>query len=346
VRGAALTLAALAGLVLAGPAAAAGIKTIHDWTGVCDNVGDCTAFGFSPEGADNDAYVILRRAAGPAGSPTLEIVFGATDKETDQTFRVEVDHKPVAGLGAVRAQGGENGARATLGGAQAGALIAAMKNGGELELVSGGQDLVGVSLAGSAGMLVWIDDQQGRLGTVTALGKPGAKPASAVPPSAAVPVVAVAPPASQAGVPEHAPKGMTRGIEDCDNASTEPDDTIARLAPGVMLWAPECSMAAYNMSTAVFVGDERGRSVKRVFLPAPPGSDQKGGYGIIVNAEFDPKTQTLSQFDKGRGVGDCGVDDKWVWDGKAFQLLRETIMPECRGLLPDDWPALYVARRR
>jgi hypothetical protein len=339
-------LAALTGFALAGPAAAAGIKTIHDWTGVCDNVGDCTAFGFAPEGADNDAYVILRRAAGPAGAPTLEIVFGATDKQAAQTFRVSVDNKPVAGLASVRAQGGENGARATLGGAQAAALIAAMKNGSELELSSGGNDLVGISLSGSAGMLVWIDDQQGRVGTVTALGKPGTRPASAVPPPAAVPVVSVAPPASQAGVPQHAPKGMTKGIEDCENDSTEPDDTIARLAPGVMLWAPECEMAAYNMSTAVFVGDERGRSVKRVILPAPPGSDQTKGYGLVVNAGFDPKTQTLSQFDKGRGIGDCGVNDEWVWDGKAFQLLSETIMPECRGLLPDDWPPLYVARRR
>jgi len=344
-RGAAIVVM-LAAWALAEPASAAGVKTIRDWTGVCDNIGDCAAFGFSAEGGDDDSYVILRRAAGPAAAPTLELVFDAPDKQPDQTWKVAVDNKPVAGLGAVRAQGGESGARATLASAAAAGLIAAMKNGGEIELSSGGKDLVGISLAGSAGMMIWIDDQQGRIGTVTALAKPGPKPGSAVPPPAPAPVVAAATPVAQAGVPKSVPKGMTKGIEDCAlEPSTEPDDIVARLAPGVVLWGPECDMAAYNMTAVFFIGDEHGRNLKRLILPAPLGSGQKS-YDVLVNASFDPKTQTLSQFAKGRGLGDCGQDDDWVWDGKAFQLLRETTMPECRGLMPDDWPPLYVARRK
>jgi hypothetical protein len=65
-----------------------------------------------------------------------------------------------------------------------------------------------------------------------------------------------------------------------------------------------------------------------------------------MNVEYDPKTRTLTSFAKARGLGDCGSNQTWVWDGQAFQLLSETDMPQCRGAPPDDWPSRYVAKVR
>jgi Protein of unknown function (DUF1176) len=340
-------LAAAAALAMAGAAHAAGTKTVKDWTAVCNNLGDCVAFGFSEEGGDANAYLKIEREAGPAAQPRLAIVFDSADAQPAQTWTLSLDGKPIAGLGLVRAAAGGNGARASLTGAAADQLIAALRNGQALELESGGKSLAAVSLAGSAAVLLWVDDQQGRVGTVTALSRKGPTPASGVHPRAAAPLVRVAAPVSQAGLPAHAPKSLIKGLRDCepDASSGEPDDTIARLAPGVVLWGPECEMAAYNETTVFFIGDEHAGHLKRVSFPEPPGAGQ-GGEDVLMNVGFAAPTQTLSAFAKARGIADCGSTGAWVWDGKAFEIAASQVMPECRGVPPDDWPSLFVSHQK
>jgi hypothetical protein len=67
---------------------------------------------------------------------------------------------------------------------------------------------------------------------------------------------------------------------------------------------------------------------------------------MTTNASFDKKTMTLSTFAKGRGLGDCGTAEDWVWDGQNFRLTLLRIMPHCKGIGVDDWPVLYRAERR
>ncbi len=308
-------------LALGGAAHAAGTKTVKDWTAVCSNLGDCTAFGFSEEGGDTDAYLRIEREAGPAAQPRVTLVYDSGDKQPAQTWTLSLDGHPIAGIGPVHADGSDNGARASLTGAAAEHLIDALRNGQGLELDAGGKSLEEISLAGSAAILLWVDDQQGRVGTVTALTKKGPAPASSVHPRLAPPLVRAAPPVSQAGLPKHAPKSMIKGVEDCDyDASTgEPDDTIARLAPGVVLWGPECEMAAYNETTVFFIGDEHAGRLKRIVFPEAPGAGQPSD-DLLMNVGFDAQDQTLSSFSKGRGIADCGSTEAWVWDGKAFQM--------------------------
>ncbi len=340
-------LAAAAALVMAGAAHAAGTKTVKDWTAVCNNLGDCVAFGFSEEGGDADAYLKIERRAGPAAQPRVAIVFDSANAQPAQTWTLSLDGKPIAGLGPVRAAAGQNGAHASLTGAAADQLIAALRNGQALELDAGGKSLEEVSLAGSSAVLLWVDDQQGRVGTVTALSHKGAAPASSVHPPPAPPLVPAAAPVSQAGLPTHAPKSLIKGVSECDfdASSGEPDDTIARLSPGVVLWGPECEMAAYNETSVFFIGDEHAGHLKRVVFPEPPGGGHAGD-DLLMNVGFDPKTQTLSAFAKARGIADCGSTEAWVWDGKAFQIASSQVMPECRGVPPDDWPSLFVSRQK
>ena len=53
---------------------------------------------------------------------------------------------------------------------------------------------------------------------------------------------------------------------------------------------------------------------------------------------------TLNTFSKGRGIGDCGTEEAWVFDGKAFQLAELKLMSDCKGVLPEDWPVVYRAQ--
>jgi len=338
-------LVAVAALLSAAAAHAQGDKSVKDWSGVCNNIATCAAFGFSPEGDDNDSYVRITRAGGPDAAPSVLVVFDAPDNVAGATWTLSLDGKPVAGIGPIRAAGSDQGARARLTGAAAQALIAAMRNGQILEIRQAGKVLVGVSLAGSAAILLWVDDQQGRVGTVTALARPGSKPASVVPAPPPTPLVAAAPPADQSHLPPPLPMAKVTAVEDCVASDAAEDSThlVARLAPGVILWGPLCSLGAYNEVNVFFVGDEHGGNLKRVSFPEPQGAPPDDE---LMNVSFDPKARTLSSDAKGRGLGDCGSEATWVWDGQAFQLLSETEIDACRGVLPDDWPSRYVARMR
>src|SRR5579863_1121549 len=111
---------------------------------------------------------------------------------------------------------------------------------------------------------------------------------------------------------------MINGVTDCAPESVanigDSDDVVSRLAPGVVLWGPLCEMGAYNEVTVFFLGDEYGGSRKRLTFEEPVGSDPPKD-DLLENVAFDAKTQTLSSFAKGRGIGDCGSEASWVWDG-------------------------------
>jgi hypothetical protein len=341
-------LIALAAVLLtAGGANAAGTKQVKDWLGVCANTGACTAFGFAADDADDiGGYLLIRRDGGPSAGPRVSIVVDPGDTRPTAEWTLKLDGHPIAGIGPVQADGSQAGGRAELTGRAASALIAALRNGQSLQVSAGGKSEVEISLAGSAAILLWVDDQQGRLDTVTALMRPGPKPASAVPPPTPVPLIRAAAPVDQKGVPDHAPKGMTKGIDDCDlDPTITPDDTIARLAPGVMLWGPQCGMGAYNEVSVFFIGDEHGKNLKRIKFPEPPGAGQATD-DLLINVNFDPKTQTLASFSKARGIGDCGEVTNWAWTGKAFVVTSEDTMPVCRGVPADDWPPLFVSRQK
>lgn len=341
-----LRAAALAVAAMAWGAHAAGVKTVKDWTAVCDNVGTCTAFGFSPEVETTQSYVRIARDAGGAALPSVTIVYDAADAEPDQRWTLDLDGAPIPGLGPIAAKGSDSGAVARLRGESAAALITALRNGEALSLTTDAKALGRISLAGSAAVLLWVDDQQGRVGTVTALARKGPKPIAAVPGPRLVPVIVGAPAVSQAGLPDHAPGGLIKDIDDCDVEPGQPsEDIVLRLAPGVVLWGPECAMAAYSELTVFFVGDEHGGHLRRVAFPEAPYSDQAKD-DVLVNADVDAKALTISQFAKGRGLGDCGESATWVWDGKSFDLVLESVMPECRGVTPDGWPHLFIGRRK
>jgi hypothetical protein len=319
-------------LAAAAPAALAN-ETFKDWWAACDNTRQCAAFGFGGEAFEMAGYLKITRGAEPETAPEVRIVM----EGKAGAWTLSVDGRPLASVTA-RDEDGERAA-AELTAAQASALIAAAANGEALQVSAGGKPLGAISLAGSSAALRWMDDRQKRAGTVTALVAKGRAPASSMPPPQPTPVVQTAPPVSQDGLSARTPRAVSALMKDCDDdiATLEVEPLVARLSPGLTLWAPLCTRGAYNMIHSFFVMDAKG--VARPLAIRHPGSDD--AVTELMNVSYDAKTRTLYNFEKGRGLGDCGASNAWVWDGKAFVPTSQDLMGECRGVPPDDWPVTY-----
>lgn len=332
---------ALAAVVLLGvPAQAAGQKSFKDWMVVCDNLNTCVAFVFPTDPAEQ-AWLRLERA-GDADAPVrLTIVVSAEEQPGagGEAWALTVDGKAIPGLGQLKPVEDDTGFwRADIPADQARAVALAARDGAVMGLTRRGRAPVVLPLSGGAATMIWIDEQQNRLGSPTALSKaPGPSPVVV----AAMPIRVAGPAVPQGGLPTAVPPSVMTAIGECET-QMEPaiDPIIARLAPGVVLYAPVCSRGAYNAIYSLVLADERGGGVRVLQLPLPAGFGQTA-IGDPMNIDYNPETRMLTSFAKGRGLGDCGDETQWVWDGRAFQVVVSRVMGDCRGVPFDDWPTLF-----
>ncbi|MDP1616857.1 MAG: DUF1176 domain-containing protein [Phenylobacterium sp.] len=338
-----LGLAAAAFTLSLGGGATADSGSFGHWAVVCDNVQVCTAMGFGELGEmGSSALLKLRRETGPGAEPTISVITAGT---AAATLRLAVDGASPSGLAAVPAtpMAEDPERRVTeLTPAQTRALLAVLVNGRTLTLMEGQNPAATISLAGSSAAMRFMDDRQKRAGTVTALVARGARPASAVPAPSQPPAIKAAPAVSQARLPTTPSPAMQAQLRDCDDdiADLGFAPEVARLGQGRLFWGVVCSRGAYNVIYRLFLTDERGGDVRPLELSYP--SDETTSE--LMNISFDPKTQTLMNFDKGRGLGDCGAITEWIWTGEAFAVAHQVLMPECQGVMSDDWPVSYRSR--
>jgi hypothetical protein len=341
--------------VFASPASAE-IKEFRDWTAACDNVRHCNAYGVEV-GSGSSAYMRLEREGGAAAP--LTITFGVDVQKASQ-FKLSFDDPAIAGLPSGPQSGMENdeydGKRLVISDpAAVEAALAGLRKATALIITrvdppgTQASDPVTseISLSGLAAALLWIDDQQKRVGTVTALMAKGVKPTSAiVPPS--MPVVTAAKPSSLTPPkPPAAILAKAQAVCDSTKKFTDAEDTTPLAGNKVMYWFHcEEMSGAYNANFALLLA-EPGKPVASVTLKVPRELVVTDDNAVpSINPSFDAATQTLSTFDKARGIGDCGTSSEWVWDGTAFQLLSYKTMPTCNGIPSDDWPTLYQAQRK
>ncbi|RYD54682.1 MAG: DUF1176 domain-containing protein [Sphingomonadales bacterium] len=309
-------------------------RVFDDWAVACDNLKRCeaTALQAPEQFGDEPSQVLLTRDPGPAGA--LSIAIDPADLVTGPVTLL-IDGKQVA-TGTI----GEN---YRVSGQPAEALAKAMAAGKTLELRSASRTLARISLAGSAAMLRYVDAEQGRAGTVTALVATGAKPASDVPgAAAAAPIVrAVRPPVDAAETPTSAVLGELAKLGDCD-LSTLADLPVERyrLDAKTSLVLIPCGSGAYNFNSAAFVL-RGGKGAPAEFDTAPDWLEGDGP-GILTNAAFSTtEGAVLSSFSKGRGIGDCGTSQSWVWDGSRFRMIEARVLNECRGSI--NWLTVFRA---
>ncbi|MBA4014029.1 MAG: hypothetical protein C0481_19370 [Phenylobacterium sp.] len=330
---------AMAGLAMAAATPALANESFKDWWVACDNTRQCAAFGFAGEAFEMSGYLKVERGAAAADAPQARLVM----EGPPGIWSLSVDGRALASVRAA-SEDGDGRAAAELTPAQTAAVLSAAANGQALQVAASGKPIGAISLAGSSAALRWMDDKQKRAGGVTALVAKGPATAASVPPAPELPLVRAAPAASQAGLPKKPPASVMALMGDCDDdiATLEIAPISARLSPDLTLWAPLCTRGAYNMIYSFAVVDAKGVARRLPIRYA----DTVETTTELMNVDYDPATRTLSNFEKGRGLGDCGAVNTWVWDGKGFAPTAQDLMGECRGVGPGDWVTSWRTRAK
>lgn len=321
------------------------LKPFRDWVAGCDNVKDCEAQALVPDGSEEKGVVIsVARAAGPGSQASLSIAL----RDENRPIALVIDGKRLPYP--LRVRDGE----VSFGPIGTPALLPDLLKGGRLELIDARGVVIGVaSLAGISAALRYVDEQQERGGTVTALIAKGTKPPTAVPARAAPPGIAV--PAADRTVPadQLAPADLIklRAQAGCERTDSAADgESWHRIDRQLTLLLLSCGAGAYNSASAAYLvnssGGKRPRLAVRVapFDGDPEGERSKDGAPLLTNAGWDAKAGELSSRYKGRGLGDCGASIRAVWDGARFRLIERRTMTECRGSA--NWIRVWVAEAR
>ncbi len=351
-RGMIATALSVAGLIAVAVHGAEPIKpfvgklmTFNDWTVGCDNGLSCQAVALAPNGPSDEALsLVITRPAGALAPLTIAMA-GFTTKA--DRYRVVIDGK-VADTGTMQV-GSES---IMVSGVDAIKLARAMAKGKAMRLIDGsGADLGAASLTGVSAALRYTDAQQGRAGSKGAVIATGPKMATGK--KTVVPLISakkitptdMLPDASAlVALSESSPCASERLGSTADTAyslGTGPNGAQAL----VML---NCGAGAYNLSSGIYVG-QRDAKGKWSFGPASfdygaTGFSAESKIPLLVNANWDAATQTISSYAKGRGLGDCGSSESYVWDGAVFRLTGATAMGECRGSI--DWIPIWRAEVR
>lgn len=338
--GAAACAVLILGTPLAGQSRAAAadkrVATFKDWVVACDNLRNCEADGFtapdeeSMSRPNHMAILQLNRGGGPDDpvQATLQLMEDVPDGFEGKPLVLAVDERP---LTSVR---GAKDFSVTLSAAQVGPLLVAARNGTTLTLSLGDRELGVVSLAGLAAALRRMDDQQGRVGTVTAIVAKGAAPASSVPPRPAIEVVRRAPAFAQTGLSDRPPASVKALVakNDCDQDPAWDGGYVRayRLSADQVMWRVSCAGGVGAAEALLVVTDNKGG---KPWMPFD---------GLISGGAYDPKTRLLGLYTRENRFGDCGEGGEWAWTGTAFVVVREMAMPVCRGQI--NWPVTYQAK--
>ncbi len=335
------------------PQKAGVLKTFKDWKVGCDNARSCIALGLSPDPDALSGYLKLTRAGDAEAVP--EVTF--TTWPEDQDVKVSSPSVKLSLQGNAAGSVPADALPAELGGdvvsvklppAAVPDLLLALRSATSItmELLDSGKSISSqtISLAGSSAALLYMDDEQKRIGTVTALAKPGSAGADTIPPVPALPIVTSLPVTEMADPLPKTPRTAAKPSSDCGDG---PSAYVAfQLPGGASLWGACATAGAYNYAYdfRLFVGGKPGRPWDAIV----PGT-KRGGDGDVVswlwNAYVDETSKTLNSYMKGRGLGDCGDATEWAFDGKDFAALTYQSMDDCRGVMQEDWPVLYRAQK-
>lgn len=322
------------------------VKSVYykDWAVGCDNGYACEAVAMLPVNMPDNYRLSLVMHRPAAGNDGMKITISGVDSKSDR-YRLFVDRKLVD-TGPINV----NDESINIVGKDALKVARALVYGRTAKLLDGGGVELGhISLSGSAAALRYMDARQGfarsRHG-IAALGKRRARPKIAE-----IPVISARRISAKGPVPETADlvKLAESGLCAQERFMVTEDSAYSlNMENGtpMALAMISCGNGAYNFSSAVYIGTKNGAAGWE-FAPAKMdymthAGHQTGNLTLLTNAHWDAKTQRLSAFAKGRGLGDCGHSAEYIWDGKQFRLIRAQEMPQCQGSM--DWITNWRAK--
>jgi len=297
-----------------------------DWIVGCDNTRSCEAVALVPEDGDPGDYLMLTvtRDGVPGAVATLDVPL-PDHTPVGARYYLTIDGKSPTLIWASTDL--EANVLLTRG------LLDTLAAGSQIALTNAqGKTIATASLGGLAASLLAIDDQQGRVGTSAALKAVGTKPDVASAP--AKPLIVV--PARSNHPARTITAAMATKLIGPDNAKCEysngkvaPESWRLDNAHTAVVINHPCGNGAYNFFSSVYILDESGPPHPAAF-DADPGMGEAGDTDL-TNGGWDPKTQRITSYAKGRGIGDCGTLQSYAWDGTRFRLSQRTEMSECRG---------------
>ncbi|ELP5693449.1 MULTISPECIES: DUF1176 domain-containing protein [Enterobacter] len=322
-------------------------QLFSDWQVTCNNQSFCLARN---TGEHRGLVMTLSRSAGAKTDATLRIDLGGLAdpavKEADIAPRLLLDKVPLK-LDRQHWQltpwhlKSDDAATIT-------AFLKNIQEGKALTLRGGDQV---ISLNGLKAALLFIDAQQKRVGSETAWIKKGDDPPLSVPPAPALKKVAVVNPTptplSHAELNDLLDYGTWRmNNSQCSLDPNRREVRVTALTDEKALLIISCEAGAYNTVYLAWLVSRKkpfsSRSV-RLRLPFTPADDSSEIE--LMNARFDEKTRELTTLALGRGIGDCGVQTRWRFDGQRFRLVRYAEEPSCDNWNgPDAWPTLWITR--
>lgn len=348
-----IAFVALAAVTTTGPVQPVGspgeVKVFKDWSVGCDNVGDCQAVSLVDDanGAFDDwgGPIFISRTADK--DDILKIRVLIQDTGVNQ-YQMIIDGR-VVNKGPI-SQGeypieivGEDARKVTR----------AIARGRNLNVTGpDGSSLTKISLAGSMSALRYIDQMQKRAYTRTALVAKGRR--TFRPLETEVPLIITNQWAPAKRIP------ATSEIVDLVENSVCKDERFGVVEDQIYplgkkddryraLILISCGSGAYNFSSTAYIGEIKGSEkdgASWAFRPATydlqPSWGGEGRLPLLVNAHWEENRQILSSFAKGRGIGDCGNAESFIWDGENFRLIEASSMQECRGAY--EWITTWRAK--
>jgi Protein of unknown function (DUF1176) len=315
-------------------------RNFGDWAVGCDNGWACEALSLASEdwSIGDGISLTVRRAGGADGYNRVGL--RAMEEIEGNRIALHIDGEQVA-----IAERSEGDDLFHFDPASAQNLLYRIGLGRTAELFDEeGASLGDISLNGSRAALLYIEDLQGRAGTVTASAMVGDEPASTIPEPPAIPTITAMPVAARAGEVANelsdTETAALRPTVECDYGDEDPLSNRAFvISDDTDLILITCSRGAYNFSDIAFV--------RRNGTLTPARFDHIFSWGdtleipFLVNTYWNPEDGTLSTYAKGRGLGDCGTAESFVWDGEMFRLTERREMNNCRGSV--HWITVYRA---
>lgn len=350
-----LAACALMAALASGDAFAQSLRLFTDWQAACDNLRACSAIGMGPNDGESLGFIDIRRSGARDADVRISIAF--TFETELQELPLEIAFNPPGGdtvfARESKAEIGRDGLlRVDVPKEKTVAFLTALRRAdtlrvGRLDDAPTGQSETIISLKGAIAALRWIDEQQQRAGTVTALVARADRAASTIPATPPLPVIARSPFQVQPLVGKAPANVVAQRKTDCPDLpdDVEDDDPGYQILPDTVLWQMLCNRAAYNVATVYYLQTRAG-APRRIAFEKPEGGKLIRNLTEIVNGEFSEEDRSIFFFAKGRGLGDCGVRGAYVWDGRAFMLSQWQEMAACRGAPMDLWPMLWRAEAR
>ena len=318
-------------------------RYFKDWAAGCDNGLTCEAVALMPPGLPKGMLsLVVSRTPGSDGRLTVNIF--NFDSDSDR-YRLFVDGH-LADTGAIL----DGAAPISVTGKDALKLVREIARGQKMRLVDGnGKALGRISLTGSAAALRYLDAQQGLARSPDALSAVGRRKAHPVAPI--LPVISAKRVIAAEAIPETQDLVALAESGQCkDERFGVTQDSAYSLGTqngkAAALAIISCGSGAYNFGSVAYIGT-RGAGGKWAFEPAQfdyrtDVTSESAKLKILINADWDADTQSLSSYHKSRGIGDCGQSADYVWDGEMFRLTHSRVMDECRGSL--DWITVWRAK--